>query len=274
MTNLVKIMDVTAQYGLTARTLRYYEDIGLITSIRSDEYVYRLYDETAITRLQQILILRKLNISIKDIKQIFDAPGSHTVLAVLGKRADDIDNEVALLHELKEIILDFIHQIQNADFRDEAEVKRLYDKAKTIETQLATSDYSGNATNVNRLLDVAEKLEDKRLATPIAVKAYKQSVPVMRFIGKKYASGGEAWKAWNETDYATQLKEKLSINLKDLYEDGDALIGLMCHTQGDHRNFEYWLGYFTPEGTTVPDGFECEDFPERDIAACWLYGKE
>jgi len=211
MTELTKIKDVTARYGLTARTLRYYEDIGLIVSIRNDDYAYRLYDDAAITRLRQILILRKLNISIKDIKQIFDTPGSQAVLAILGKRANDIDGEIALLYDLKEIILAFIHQIKNADFSDETEVKKLYDKAKSIETQLANNDYNGNATSVNRLFDVTEKLEDKRLTTPVAIKAYKQSVPAMRFIGKKYASGGDAWKVWSETDYAAQLKAKLGI---------------------------------------------------------------
>jgi len=274
MTNLTKIKEVTTRFGLTARTLRFYEDSGLIESIRNDDYAYRLYDEKAITRLQQILILRKLNISIKDIKQIFDAPGSQVVLEVLGKRADGIDSEIALLHELREIILDFINHIKNADFRNESEVQKLYNKAQSIETQLISNDYNGNVASVNRLLDVTEKLEDTRITTPVAIKCYKQNTPAMRFIGKKYASGGEAWKDWEETDYATLLKEKLNIDLCNLYEDGDALVGLMCHPKGDHRQFEYWLGYFTPENTPVPNGFEYEDFPERNIVACWLFGKE
>lgn len=48
MNKLVKIRDITAQYDLSARTLRYYEDMGLIQSIRSDDYAYRLYDEAAV----------------------------------------------------------------------------------------------------------------------------------------------------------------------------------------------------------------------------------
>ena len=88
---------MTARYDLSARTLRYYEDMGLIRSIRSDEYAYRLYDEANVTRLEQILILRKLNISIKDIQRIFSAPGSGIVLEVLGKKVDDIDGEISLM---------------------------------------------------------------------------------------------------------------------------------------------------------------------------------
>jgi DNA-binding transcriptional MerR regulator/DNA gyrase inhibitor GyrI len=159
MNELIKIRDVSSKYDISARTLRYYEDMGLINSTRSDDYAYRMYDETAVKRLEQILILRKLNISIKDIQRIFNTSGSEVVLEVLGKKVDDIDGEVSLLHELKEIVLEFIHQIENADFGKDSDVKLLYEKAKEIETQLVNVDYNGNPSNVNRLIDVTEKIK-------------------------------------------------------------------------------------------------------------------
>jgi len=161
MNDFTKITDLTGRYDVTARTLRYYEDMGLIASTRSDDYAYRLYDETAVQRLEQILILRKLNISIKDIRRVFSTPGSEAVLEVLGMKVNDIDDEVALLHELKEIVLEFIRQIKDADFSKDSDVKLLYEKARDIESQLANVDYSGNPSNVNRLLEVTEKLEKK-----------------------------------------------------------------------------------------------------------------
>ncbi len=159
MKELFKIKDVSAQYDISARTLRYYEDMGLIGSTRSDDYAYRMYDETAVKRLEQILILRKLNISIKDIRRIFNSAGSEIVLEVLGQKVNDIDGEVALLHELKGIVLEFIHQIEDADFNKEGDVKLLYAKAKEIESQLVNVDYNGNPSHVNRLLNVTEKLK-------------------------------------------------------------------------------------------------------------------
>lgn len=159
MNELVKIRDVSSKYDISARTLRYYEDIGLINSIRSDDYAYRMYDDIAIKRLEKILILRKLNISIKDIQRIFNTSGSDVVLEVLGKKVDDIDGEVSLLHELKEIVLKFIHQIENADFGNDSDIKLLYEKAKEIENQLVNVDYNGNPSNVNRLLDITEKIK-------------------------------------------------------------------------------------------------------------------
>lgn len=161
MDELVKIKDVSFRYNISARALRYYEDMGLIASKRSDDYAYRLYDETAVKRLEQILILRKLDVSIKDIRRVFDTSGSEVVLEVLGKKVDAIDDEVALLHELKEIVLEFISQIKNADFHNDSDVRLLYEKAKDIESQIVNVDYNGNPSNMGRLLEVTEKLEKK-----------------------------------------------------------------------------------------------------------------
>jgi len=161
MNELIKIRDVSAKYNISARTLRYYEDMGLITSIRSDDYAYRLYDDASLKRLEQILILRKLNISIKDIQRIFNSSSSDVVLEVLSKKVDGIDEDIALLHELKEIVLEFIHQIEQADFDNESDIKLLYERAKDIKTQLVNVNYNGNPSIVNRLLEVTEKLDKK-----------------------------------------------------------------------------------------------------------------
>ena len=161
MNELIKIIDVSAKYDISARTLRYYEDMGLITSTRNDDYAYRLYDDAAVQRIEQILILRKLNISIKDIQRIFNKSGSEIVLEVLGKKVDAIDEEVSLLQELREIVLEFIRQIEMSDFGKESDVKLLYEKAKEIEIQIVNVDYEGNPSNMNRLFEVTEKLDNK-----------------------------------------------------------------------------------------------------------------
>jgi hypothetical protein len=41
MNELVKIKEMSGKYGISARTLRYYEDMGLIESVRNDDYAYR-----------------------------------------------------------------------------------------------------------------------------------------------------------------------------------------------------------------------------------------
>lgn len=164
MRELTKIREVSLKYDISARALKYYEDMRLIQSVKSNDYAYRMYDDANIKRLEQILILRKLNISIKDIQRIFNTAGTEVVLEVLGKKVDDIDEEVSLLHELKEIVISFIRQIEQADFSKDSDVKLLYDKAKEIETQFVNIEYTGNPSPVNRLFDVTEKLEEKAVS--------------------------------------------------------------------------------------------------------------
>jgi DNA-binding transcriptional MerR regulator len=197
MNKLIKIKEVSSKYNITARTLRYYEEMGLLYSTRSEDYTYRMYDENAVRRLEQILILRKLNISIKDIQRVFNTSGSDIVLEVLGKKVQNIDDEVALLQELKEIVLDFIREIEQMNFADKSDIKLLYNKAKEIETQLISIDYIGKPSNVNRLIEITEKL-DKKIPDIMVVR-----IPEFKAVtcgdqpwGEMFKEGGYMYQLW------------------------------------------------------------------------------
>jgi DNA-binding transcriptional MerR regulator len=69
---LQPIGQVSKQYKISIQTLRYYEEIGLIQSTRNDDNAYRFYDEAAIKQLHSIIFLRKLRISLKQIKEILN----------------------------------------------------------------------------------------------------------------------------------------------------------------------------------------------------------
>lgn len=215
MNNLIKIKDVSSKYSITARTLRYYEDMGLINSTRSDDYAYRMYDENAVRRLEQILILRKLNISIKDIQRIFSTSSSDIVLEVLEKKVQNIDDEVALLHELKDIVLDFIHEIERVDFADNSDIKLLYDKAKELETQLISVDYIGKPSNINRLIEITENLDKK-----------VPDVMVVRIPGfKAVTSGDQLWgDIFENGGYMNQLWKHLHLYQSVIFDCFDFLL--------------------------------------------------
>lgn len=40
------------------------------------------------------------------------------------------------------------------------------------------------------------------------------------------------------------------------------------------EEFEYWIGMFFPEGTSVPENYEYADIPWGFIGTCWIYGGE
>lgn len=61
---LQTISQVSKNYGISVRTLRYYEQVGLVSSIRNNSNAYRFYDEAALKRLHFIIILRKLRVSV------------------------------------------------------------------------------------------------------------------------------------------------------------------------------------------------------------------
>src|SRR4051812_2091034 len=70
--NLYKIGDLAELVGATTRTLRYYEEMGLLVSVRNASG-QRLYDEGAVTRLKFINELKSGGFSLNEVKGFFDA---------------------------------------------------------------------------------------------------------------------------------------------------------------------------------------------------------
>ena len=61
--------------GISARALRYYHQIGLLTPARVSEAGYRLYGPAEVDRLQQILFYRELGLALDEIASLLDDPG-------------------------------------------------------------------------------------------------------------------------------------------------------------------------------------------------------
>ncbi|MET1042768.1 MAG: MerR family transcriptional regulator [Microbacteriaceae bacterium] len=64
------IQDVARLAGTTSRTLRHYDDIGLLEPSRVGGNGYRYYDADALTRLQRILLLRDLGLALPAIAEV------------------------------------------------------------------------------------------------------------------------------------------------------------------------------------------------------------
>lgn len=69
---LWSITDVTRVTGVTSRTLRHYDAIGLLPPSATGSNGYRQYDEAALTRLQRILVLRQLGVPLTTIAAVLD----------------------------------------------------------------------------------------------------------------------------------------------------------------------------------------------------------
>ncbi len=67
------VNQVSKLAGVSIRTLHYYDKMGLLTPSSTTEAGYRLYDDTDMERLQQILLFRELEFPLKEIKKILDS---------------------------------------------------------------------------------------------------------------------------------------------------------------------------------------------------------
>ncbi|MCM1245213.1 MAG: MerR family transcriptional regulator [Roseburia sp.] len=71
MRTVKEISDIT---GISVRTLHYYDEISLLKPTDKSDAGYRLYDDKALERLQQILFFREFDIPLKEIKAVMENP--------------------------------------------------------------------------------------------------------------------------------------------------------------------------------------------------------
>lgn len=105
-------------------------------------------------------------------------------------------------------------------------------------------------------------------------KVFREDVPAMRFIGKKYPDFGGWWGEWFANGWFDEIEKAMGGTdaILKIWKNGGGYIGL--ERRSENQPFEYWIGMFTPADTVVPEGFDFVDFPEAGLGTCWIYGKE
>jgi len=85
--------------GVSTRTLRYYDEIGILKPARINSSGYRIYGETEVNRLQQILFYRELDVSLDNIKNILTSSSFDKTKALMEHRDKLLDkrNQLDLL---------------------------------------------------------------------------------------------------------------------------------------------------------------------------------
>ena len=101
------IGDLSARLGLSARTIRYYEEMGLLPGVRRSAGGRRVYGESEIERLRFIERLKKLGLSLSEIKQLnalYAINGSTGVM--LGRLEELLDTHLVQLDSRISELLD------------------------------------------------------------------------------------------------------------------------------------------------------------------------
>ncbi|MDA1256943.1 MAG: heavy metal-responsive transcriptional regulator [Chloroflexi bacterium] len=99
-TKNMKIGQLANRAGLTTKTIRYYEEIGLLPEARRTETGYRMYTESDLGRLNFIKKARELGLSLAEAGWVLDlrAQSQHPcrhVLALLERKLSEIDSVIA-----------------------------------------------------------------------------------------------------------------------------------------------------------------------------------
>ncbi len=104
--------------GVSARTLRYYDEIGILEPARINSSGYRIYGEKEVDMLQQILFYREMGLSLEEIREIVTGPGFDMAEALaehrskLLKKREQLDT---LISNVEKTIASMKGEIKMAD---------------------------------------------------------------------------------------------------------------------------------------------------------------
>ena len=113
MEELLTVSQVSNKFNVSTRMLRYYEKLGLISSTKKSDYAYRMFDNDNLIRLNQILILRKLQISLKEIKLILDDKTAVNAISIFEKNLSSLNAEAKSIDTVRTIIMKLLYNLKN-----------------------------------------------------------------------------------------------------------------------------------------------------------------
>lgn len=215
---MMTVNEVSKLTGVSIRTLQYYDKIGLLKPAEYTESGYRLYDDAALEKLQQILLFRELEFPLKDIKDIitrsdFDKRKAlDQQIGLLELKKEHIENLIDMCKGLK------LRGVRHLDFTA-FDSSKLDEYAKRAKEQWGqTPEYKEfEEKNKNRsksdeehmMADFMKIFEEfgtmkdkdpaivevqdqvKKLQGFITEHFYKCSNEILVGLGKMYAGGGE-----------------------------------------------------------------------------------
>lgn len=194
----MSVHEVARLTGITARTLHYYDAIGLLKPAKVTDAGYRMYDGPALVRLQNILLFRELEFPLKDIKMILDSP--------------DFDASEVIAQQIKLLELQYKHigeliaatreiqknggKIMNFDVFDkseqeqyEAEVKEKWGKTKAYQEykqKEAARKKEHDHKLADELMTLFSELGAFRHFAPDAEEVQKKIAALQKFITDHY----------------------------------------------------------------------------------------
>ena len=115
--------------GVTTRTIRYYDQIGLLSPAAIGENGYRFYDLDSLLKLQQILFFREMDVPLKEIEHVMKLPGYNLVKSLENHRAG-LSKRVRRLQQLIETIDETIAMLKGEWSMEDKELFAGFDESQ------------------------------------------------------------------------------------------------------------------------------------------------
>ena len=192
----MSVHEVAKLTGITARTLHYYDEIGILKPTRLTEAGYRMYDDTALSRLQSILLFRELEFPLKEIKAILDSPNFDA--------SEAITQQIELLElQYKHIgeLITFAREIQNKGTtamnfevfgkseieKYKAEIKAKWGNTKEYQEYKQKNIAQNNYSKItNELMTIFSELGKIKHLSPNADEVQNGIAAIQKFITDNY----------------------------------------------------------------------------------------
>lgn len=117
---LLKIGELAKKTGLTNRTIRYYQEIGLLEPAERSRTGYRLYGQKELKRLQKIRSLKHLGLELKEIKNCLKNPG-YNLENIIYRQMKQVRTEIELgkeLYKRLETIANHLNSLENPSIEE------------------------------------------------------------------------------------------------------------------------------------------------------------
>ena len=228
---MMTVNQVSKLTGISIRTIQYYDKIGLLPAPSHTEAGYRLYDNDALARLQEILLFKELEFSLKDIISILNAPGHDKEMA--------LSQQIELL-ELKKTHLEGLIKLARGLISKEAEAMDFsaFDKAKLDEYAAQAKEYWGNTP------------EYKEFEQKETVKTYEQRISDAEGLWDIFAGFGAVKEKSPDSDEAQELVKRLQSYISaNYYTCSDEVLAGLGQAYGAGGEFTHNINIKCGDGT-------------------------
>lgn len=213
--------------GISSRTLRYYDEINILKPARINSSGYRIYGETEVNKLQQILFYKELDINLEKIKEIVLSPSFDGVSAL----KEHHEKLLAKREQLDVLIANVEKTIANSEGRI-----KMTDKEK----------FEGFKQN---MVEENEKKYGKEIREKYGEEAINSSNKKLLNMTKE------------EYDEVTSLEKQIKDTLKDAIKTGNPAGELAQKAAYLHKKWLcfYWDKYTGQAHASLADMYVCDE---------------